>query len=88
MSGRHVKDTSWWLFGAHLVMVLSFSVGMMWAFSEGIMWLGIVLSMGWLSSFALTAGDNVRIPLFDRVVTEGSRVLDRVRRMGENRKTG
>lgn len=85
--GRHGKPTSWWIFAAHLMAVFACTVGMMWAFSSGIIWLGALLSVGWLGAFALTSVDDVRVPLFQWVAKQGSHLFDRVRRMGDNKRS-
>jgi len=93
--GRHGKRTPWWVFGLHLGLVFGFTLGMMLAFSEGIVWLGIMAGMAWLSSFVLTAMDNVSLPLVKRMwVRLGklwqrvkTRAVDKLRKMGKTRKT-
>lgn len=85
--GRHGKRTPWWVFTLHLVMVFVCTLGALFAWWERVWWAVIMAGMAWLSSFVLTATDNVSLPWVERAWQRGSLMIDRVRVTGDTRKT-
>lgn len=79
--GKRARTTSWWVFGSHLVLLFTATLGAMLCFSQRAWVAGGLSTAAWVILFVITSLDNVRIEWIqracDRAMVEAVRLTQR-----------